>query len=257
MNGEPERAGFERMLTAVADEKVRAQAAKALKHVGETSRHLIVANGIAALREAGYRELASRLARLACEASPVDADLLLELCACLEQPEQMAGEIEGFVERVDRDSVPPDRREALAVALAAAYRGSGRPGEALQVLRESVTSLARGIELMAALYCETGEPRKAIDVLYERLRQTGRLTPHMGRWLAKSFDEAGNYPQALDMLRVYVNDPVVKEVYEGVQRKLGLVPDSERTDRAPASEADHSVVGVLREYTRKLRDGRG
>lgn len=248
MRDEAGRAEVERMLDGVADEKARARAKKALGYVGDRSRRLIVTNGIAGLREAGYREPALRLARLACETGHADADLLLELCACLEGPGQVVDEIERFVERVDRDSVPRDGRERLAVALAAAYRAVGRLSEGLQVLKESVIGSARGIEVMAALYFETGEPRKAVDVLYERLRQTGGLTPDMGCWLAASIDRLGNHFQALDMLRIYANDPVVRGVYEGVQRKLGLVPDGETGDRGRASERNRGMVGTLRSY---------
>jgi len=220
------------MVAGVDDEELRAHVAKALRYLGDASRRLIVGNGIARARQGGYGELALNLARLAHEEEPDDPDFLIELCNSLGQPHEVVDEITRFTERVDRDSVPREKREKLVVALAAGYRDMGRVPEGIQVLEESRPGLASGVELLAQLYYESGEPRKAIDVVYQRLKESWKLSQGMALWLERSLDAVGDYSPALAVLGAYKRDPVVRALYEDVQRKMGLVPDSEKVNRA-------------------------
>lgn len=245
------RAEVERMLEDVADERLKAQLTKALNYVGDLPRRLIVTNGIAKAREGGYGELALKLAWLAYEQNPEDADFLLELCNSLGQPQEVVNEIIKFTERVERDSVPQDKREKLVVVLAGGYRKVGRLAQSIQILEQSGTGQAQGIELLAELYYEIGEPRKAIDVVYERLRHTGKLSRDMAFWLVKSFDALGNYSQALEMLRVFKNDPMTRAVYEETQKKLGLVPDSEKVAEKVDTVSRGSIGGIIKEQLRR------
>jgi hypothetical protein len=226
------KAEVERMVAGVDDEEVKAHIVKALQYLGDASRRLIVANGIARARQGGYGELALNLARLAHELEPDDPDFLIQLCNSLGQPREVVDEITRFTERVDRDSVPQEKREKLVVALAAGYRDMGRVSEGIQVLEESRPGLASGVELLAQLYYESGEPRKAIDVVYQRLKESWKLSQGMALWLERSLDAVGDYSPALDVLGAYGRDPVVRALYEDVQRKMGLVPDSEKVNKA-------------------------
>ena len=246
-----QRAEVERMLEDVADERLKAQLTKALNYVGDPPRRLIVANGIAKARDGGYGELALKLAWLAYEQNLEDPDFLLELCNSLGRPQQVINEITKFTERVERDSVPQDKREKLVVALAGGYKKMGRLAQSIQILEQSGTGQAQGVELLAELYYEIGEPRKAIDVVYERLRHTGKLSKDMAFWLAKSFDTLGNYSQALDTLRVFKNDPVTGAVYEETQRKLGLIPDSEKIAEEVDTVSRGSIGGIIKGQFRK------
>ena len=226
------KAEVERMVAGVADEGLRAHIAKALQYMGDASRRLIVANGIARARQGGYGELALNLARLAHEQEPDDPDFLMELCNSLGQPREVVDEITRFTERVDRDSVPREKREKLVVSLAAGYRDMGRASDGIRILEEAQPGLASGVELLAQLYYESGEPRKAVDVVYQRLRESWRLSPGMAQWLKRSLDAVGDYAPALDVLGAYRRDPVVRALYEDLQRKMGLVPDSEKVNKA-------------------------
>ncbi len=246
-----QRAEVERMLENVVDEKLKTQITKALNYVGDLPRRLIVTNGIARAREGGYGELALKLARLAYEQNLEDADFLLELCNSVGQPQEVVNEIIKFTGRVERDSVPQDKREKLVVALASGYKKMGRLAQGIQILEQSGTGQAQGIELLAELYYESGEPRKTIDVVCERLRNTGKLSKDMALWLAKSFDALGNYSQALDMLRIFKNDPITRAVYEETQRKLGLVPDSEKVVEKVDTVSRGSIGGMIKEQLRK------
>ncbi len=245
------RAEVERMLADVGDDRLQAQVTKALNYMGDPPRRLIVTHGIAMARESGYTELALLLARLAYEQDPDAPDFLLELCNSLGQPQEIVNEINKFTERVDRDSVPQDKREKLVVVLASGYKEMGRLIEGIQVLEQSGTGLAQGIELLAELYYESGEPRKTMDVVYERLRHTGKLSRDMAFWLAKSFDILGNYSQALEMLRVFRNDPMTRAVYEEIQRKLGLVPDSDKVAEKVDTVSRGSIGGMIKEQFRR------
>ncbi len=231
MVSENRKAEVERMVAGVDDEQTRAHVAKALQYMGDASRRLIVANGIARARQGGYGELALNLARLAHEQEPDDPDFLIELCNSLGQPNEVVDEITRFTERVDRESVPREKREKLVVALAAGYRDMGRASEGIRILEESRPGLASGVELLAQLYHESGEPRKAIDVVYQRLKESRGLSQGMALWLAKSLDAVGDYAPALEVLGAYKRDPVVRALYEDLQRKMGLVPDSDKVDK--------------------------
>jgi len=246
-----QRAEVERMLEDVADEGLKAQITKALNYIGDHPRRLIVTNGIAKARDGGYGELALKLARLAYEQNPEDADFLLELCNSLGQPQEVVNEITKFTERVERDSIPQDKREKLVVALAGGYKEMGRLAQSIQILEQSGTGQAQDVELLAELYYESGEPRKAIDVVYERLRHTGKLSRDMAFWLAKSLDTLENYSQVLDTLRVFKNDPVTRAVYEETQRKLGLVPDSEKVAEKVDTVSRGSIGGMIKEQIRR------
>jgi len=226
------KAEVERMVAGVDDEELKAHIVKALQYLGDASRRLIVANGIARARQGGYGELALNLARLAHELEPDDPDFLIQLCNSLGQPHEIVDEITRFTERVDRDSVPREKREKLVVALAVGYRDMGRVSEGIQVLEESRPGLAGGVELLAQLYYESGEPRKAIDVVYQRLKESWKLSQGMALWLERSLDAVGDYSPALDVLGAYGRDPVVRALYEDLQRKMGLVPDSEKVNKA-------------------------
>jgi tetratricopeptide (TPR) repeat protein len=245
------RAEVERILADVGDDRLKSQMTKALNYIGDPPRRLIVTHGIAKAREGGYTELALKLARLAYEQDPDDPDFLLEMCNSLGQPQEIVHEINKFIERVDRDLVPQDKREKLVVALASGYKEIGRLIEGIQVLEQSGTRLAQGIELLAELYYESGEPRKTIDVVYERLRHTGKLSKDMAFWLAKSFDILGNYSQALDVLRVFRNDPMTRAVYEETQKKLGLVPDSDKVAEKVDTVSRGSIGGMIKEQFRR------
>ena len=235
---------IERMVESIADEKVKTHVGKALKYIGDAPRHLIVANGIARARDGGYGELALKLAQLAYQQNPEDPYFLLELCNSLGQPEEVAKEIKRFGERVDLDSLPQDQREKILVTLAAGYKDVGKMTESIHILEESKTELARAIELLAEQYYETGEPQKAIDLLYERIKYLGRLSEEMAFWLAKSFDTLGNYSEALDMLAQFQEDPTVKPIYDEARKQLGLPVESED---APTLPGDHPQPEQLRE----------
>ena len=224
------KAEAEAMLQGVDDERLRLHIGKALDYLGDASRRLIVANGIARAREGGYGKLALELARLACRENPGDPGFLLELCNCLDDPQEVIDEITGLTGRVERESVERDKRDRLLVALADAYRRKGMLSEGIDLLEEARPGFVKGVELLAQLYFERGEPRKAIDVVYQWLRHTWRLSEGMRHWLVESLDAAGNHAQALEVLRAYRNDPVVAALYEELQRKLGLVSDSDRVD---------------------------
>jgi tetratricopeptide (TPR) repeat protein len=239
------------MLADVDDDRLKSQMTKALNYIGDPPRRLIVTNGIARAREGGYTELALKLARLAYEQDPDAPDFLLELCNSLGQPQEIVHEINKFIERVDRDLVPQDKIEKLVVALAGGYKEMGRLAEGIQLLERSGTRLAQGIELLAQLYYESGEPRKAIDVVYERLRLTGKLSKDMAFWLARSFDTLGNYSQALEKLRVFRNDPMTRAVYEETQKKLGLVPDSDKVAEKVDTVSRGSIGGMIKEQFRR------
>ncbi|MGB2800437.1 MAG: hypothetical protein WBC55_02255 [Dehalococcoidia bacterium] len=221
------QAEFEKMVEGIADEKVKTHVSKALKYISDAPRHLIVTNGIAKAREGGYGELALKLAQLAYQQSTEDPYFMLELCNSLGQPEEVVNEIKKFGERVDLDSLPQDQREKILVTLASAYKDMGKMSESIQILEESKTELARAIELLAEQYYQTGEPQKAIDLLYERIKYIGRLSKEMAFWLAKSFDTLGNYSEALDMLAQFQEDPTVKPIYDEARKQLGLPIESE------------------------------
>ncbi len=243
MNQE-QQAEIDRMVEGIADEKLKTQVAKALKYIGDTPRHLIVANGIARAREGGYEELALKLAQLAYQQNPEDPYFLIELCNSLGQPEEAVNEIKKFGERVDLDSLPQDQREKILVTLAAGYKDIGKMPESIQILEELKSEMARAIELLAEQYYETGEPQKAIDLLYERIKYLGRLSEKMAFWLAKSFDTLGNYCEALDMLAQFQEDPTLKPIYDEARKQLGLPVESED---APPLLGDHPQPDQLHE----------
>ncbi len=217
-----QQAEIEKMVENIVDEKVKMQVAKALNYIGDASRHLIVTNGIAKAREGGYGELALKLAQLVYQQSPEDPYFLLELCNCLGQSQAVINEIEQYRQRVDLNSLPGDQRAKVIVTLATGYKEIGKISESIQILEESKTELARGIELLAELYYQTGQPQKAIDLLYERLKWMGRLSEDMASWLAKSFDTLGNYSEALEMLEKFTDDALIKSIYDEADRKLKL-----------------------------------
>lgn len=233
---------MEAMLRGVDDERLRLQVGKALGYLGDASRRLIVANGIARAREAGHKRLALELARLACGEDADDPDFLLELCNCLDQPQEVIDEITRFTGRVERESVQRDKRDRLLVALADAYRKKGMLSEGIELLEEARPGLAKAVELLAQLYLERGEPRKAIDVVYEWLRRTWRLSEGMAHRLLESLDAVGNHAQALDMLRGYRNDPVAAALYEELRRRLGLASDSDRVDAVTGARGSGSFL---------------
>ena len=223
-----QQAEFEKMVEGIADEKVKTHVSKALKYISDAPRHLIVTNGIAKARECGYGELALKLAQLAYQQSTEDPYFLLELCNSLGQPEELVNEIKKFGERVDLDSLPQDQREKILVTLASAYKDMGKMSESIQILEESKTELARAIELLAEQYYETGEPQKAIDLLYERIKYIGRLSKEM----------------ALDMLAQFQEDPTVKPIYDEARKQLGLPIESEDALPLPG---EHPQPEQLRE----------
>lgn len=224
---------IEGMIDSVGDEGIRSHVAKAAKYVGDRSRRLIVANGIARAREGGYGELASRLAHLAHGESPDDPILLLEMCSSLGDPQQTVTEIEKYRERVDLDSLPQDQREKMAVALAEAYKNTGRVSESVQLLEGLNSELARAVELLAGQYFETGELQKTIDLLYERIKYVGRLTPEMASWMAKSFDALADYSQAYEKLAQFQDDPAVKPIFDKARAEMGFPVEDEVVGRLP------------------------
>jgi tetratricopeptide (TPR) repeat protein len=133
-------------------------------------------------------------------------------------------EIEKFSERVGLNSLAQDQREKVVVTLATGYKEIGKVSESIQILEESKTELARGVELLAELYYQSGQTRKAVDLLYERLKYFGRLSEGMAFWLAKGFDTLGNYSEAFEMLEKFVDDPTVKPIYDKAREELGLPP---------------------------------
>ena len=216
------KAEVERMLGEIADEKVRTQVTKALNYVDDPPRHLLVAYGVVRARESGYKELALELARLAYEHNPEDPHLLIELCNSLDQPQNVVSEIEQFGRRVKISSLPADQREKIMVSLAAAYKGMGRTAESVKILEESKIELARGIELLAEQYYQTGQTQKAINLLYERLKWVGKLSEGMASWLSKSFDTTGDYTQAMQITEKFQEDALIKPIYEKARKQLGF-----------------------------------
>ncbi|MBE0415844.1 MAG: hypothetical protein IBX36_04810 [Dehalococcoidia bacterium] len=237
MNQESRKAEIEGMLEGIEDEKVKAQVTKALNYIGDPSRRLIVTYGSARSRESGYKELALKLAQFAYEQNPEDPYFLLELCNCLGQPQEVVNEIEQYSQRVDLNSLPGDQRAKVIVTLADGYKGAGKISESIQTLEESKTELARGIELLAELYYQTGQPQKAIDLLYERLKWMGKLSQDMAFWMAKSFDTLGDYSQALEKLEKFKDDASIKPIYNEARRKLGLPVESEGIPQSGGSSS--------------------
>lgn len=216
------RSEIEGMIGSIANERARSHVAKALKYVGNASRRLIVANGVAKAREAGHDDLALKLARLAHEESPEDPFLLLEVCGSTGQPEEVVKEIEKYRERVGLDSLPLDEREKVTVALAEAYRDAGRKSDSVQLLEELNSELGRAVELLAGQYLEMGEPQKAVDLLYERLKYVGKLTPEMVSCMASGFDALGDYKQAFDKLAQFQEDAAVQPIFDKARAELGF-----------------------------------
>ncbi|MFW6125652.1 MAG: tetratricopeptide repeat protein [Chloroflexota bacterium] len=217
------RSEMEGMVEAIADEKARAHVAKAVKHIGDASRRLIVANGIAQARQVGHDELALKLATAAYEQSPHDPYFLLEYCCSLGNPEKVVDEIRKFSERVDLASLPQDEREKVLLTLAEGYKEMGNNAESIRVLEEMNSEMTGAVELLAEQYYQTGEPQKVIDILDTRIKYVGRLTQTMAQWLAKSFEATGDYKEAFDMLAQFQDDPAVKPIFERARKELGYV----------------------------------
>jgi len=224
---EERKAEIERMAESIVDEKLRGHVAKAVRYIGDARRHLIVTNGIARAREGGYEDLALKLAKLAYEQSPDDPYFLLEMCNCLGRADEIVKEIKGFAERVDVDSLPQDQRERIMVTLAEGYKDIGDTSASIGVLEGLQSELSRAVELLAEQYHQIGEPQKTIDLLYERIKDIGRLSETMSFWLAKSFETTGDYAQAMDILAQFQDDSSVKPIYDRARRELGLAVEDE------------------------------
>ncbi len=220
MNQESRKAEIERMLDQVEDEKLKAQIIKGLKYLDDPARHLHVTYGISMSRAGGYEELALKFAQLAYEQNPEDCYFLLELCSSLRQPQEVVDAIEQFLGRVELHSLPKDQQAKMTVTLATGYREIGKVSESIKTLEESRGELARGTEILAELYYETGCPQKAIDLLFERLKYMGKLSDDMASCMGKSFDALDNYSEAVGMLAKFKDDEPIKSLHEKMEGKL-------------------------------------
>ena len=220
MGLETQKADIEKMIEGVEDDMLKEHLSKGMKYLDDPSRNLFVAFAIVRARTGGYEELALKLAQLAQEKYPEDSHFLIELSHCLDRPEDIVNLNETFLKRVALDSLAEDQMAKIEVTLALGYKEIEKVREGVKILEASKGEIAQRYELLAELYFLDNQPQKAIDLLFERLKDRGKLSEGMVHWMGESFDVTGNYSKAVEMLEKFKDDSSIMPLFEEVKGKV-------------------------------------
>lgn len=246
MDQEYKKEEIKNLAIGIENLKVRNKISSALDCLNDPKRHPIVTDAIKTARNAGYPEIALKLANLAYELNPYNTFFLVELGVILNirgENQEVTDIINEFFRRVNFDSLSAKDKDNIIVTKASAYKGIGKISEGIRILEELHSDRRNVVEQLAEVYYKNYEPEKTIDLLSGR----ENLSNKMALWLAKSYASMDQLRIAKETIEPYISDPNIKKYFEELNLIVGTAEKGEKImqeKRQPFESARNKIFLV-------------